>query len=526
MSSSRMARKLRPRCEPSRRRLQQRQHDHHDEAEPVDRYRADQLIAEQRQRRDAGDADRAAGDALPVQDHQRDDLADRERRDRDVVPAQPERRRDQDRAERGTHQAAADDGEADRDGESQRQQRGGIGADREQRGVPERDLADRAGNQGEAEREHAEQPGVDQGLEHVEGHRQQRQDREDAGRDQQRPARNAHRAARRDERAGQRLGRRLPCAGEQAVRPQHEHDDQQQEREQIAVAGAEHGDAVALDQSEQQAADHRAGHIAGAADDFGDDALERRLQAHRGVDLVVVHADQQAGDAAKRSRNAEHRLIDAVDVDAHLHRGVAVLRGGADGPAELAVAQEHEQQQRAGDADASDQQIERADRAAADLESHIRQLARQRARIGREGQHHQLVEHEADADRRQQRRDAHRVLQRTQAEPLDDQPDQRRRHRDHDDGERHTDTLLPFYEGVEAPALDTNQTFLDMKLDFKDELTYFVGIPASETRSPLTPSPAITPYHTVDRISHTRSCSGQGSNAAIDLHLSVGGHQA
>lgn len=228
----------------------------------------------------------------------------------------------------------------------------------------------------------------------------------------------------------------LPGAGEQAVWPQHEHDDQQQEREQIAVAGAEHGDAVALDQSEQQASDHRTRHIAGTADDFGDDALERRLQAHRGVDLVVVHADQQAGNAAERSRNAEHGLIDAIDVDAHLHRGVAVLRGGTHGPAELAVAQEHEQQQRAGEADAGDEEIERSDRAAADLEADIRQLARQRARIGREGQHHELIEHEADAYGRQQRRDAHRVLQRTQPKPLDDQAHQRRRHRDHDDGER------------------------------------------------------------------------------------------
>jgi hypothetical protein len=73
-----------------------------------------------------------------------------------------------------------------------------------------------------------------------------------------------------------------------------------------------------------------------------------------------------------------------------------------------------------------------------------------------------------------------------------------------------TDTLLPFYEGVEAPALDTNQTYLDTKLDFKDELTYFVSIPASETCCLLTLGPAIPPYHTVDRISHSRSCSGQG----------------
>jgi hypothetical protein len=73
-----------------------------------------------------------------------------------------------------------------------------------------------------------------------------------------------------------------------------------------------------------------------------------------------------------------------------------------------------------------------------------------------------------------------------------------------------TDALLPFYEGVEAPALDTDQTFLDMKLDFKDKLTYFVGIPASKTCSLLTLDPAVPPYYTVDRISHTRSCSGQG----------------
>jgi len=96
--------------------LEQRQHDHDSKTEPVDRRRADQLVAEQRQRRDAGDADRAARDALPVQDHQRHDLADRKRRDRDVMSAQPERRRDQDRAERSAHQATGDDGETDGNG--------------------------------------------------------------------------------------------------------------------------------------------------------------------------------------------------------------------------------------------------------------------------------------------------------------------------------------------------------------------------------------------------------------------------
>src|SRR3984885_117502 len=62
----------------------------------------------------------------------------------------------------------------------------------------------------------------------------------------------------------------------------------------------------------------------------------------------------------------------------------------------------------------------------------------------------------------------------------------------HDKKFEFTDTLLPFYEGVEAPALDTDQTFLDMKLDFKDKLTYFVGIPASTTCSLLTLDPAVS----------------------------------
>jgi hypothetical protein len=41
-------------------------------------------------------------------------------------------------------------------------------------------------------------------------------------------------------------------------------------------------------------------------------------------------------------------------------------------------------------------------RSRADLKTDIRQLARQRTRIGRKGEHDDLIEHEADADRRQQ----------------------------------------------------------------------------------------------------------------------------
>ena len=42
---------------------------------------------------------------------------------------------------------------------------------------------------------------------------------------------------------------------------------------------------------------------------------------------------------------AKTSLVDAVDVDAHLHRGVAILRGGTHRPAKLGIAQEDKQQQ-------------------------------------------------------------------------------------------------------------------------------------------------------------------------------------
>ena len=42
-----------------------------------------------------------------------------------------------------------------------------------------------------------------------------------------------------------------------------------------------------------------------------------------------------------------------------------------------------------------------------------------------------------------------------------------------------TENWTPFYEGIDAPALGGRQQFLDLKLDFKTELTYFVRTPLS-----------------------------------------------
>jgi hypothetical protein len=76
------------------------------------------------------------------------------------------------------------------------------------------------------------------------------------------------------------------------------------------------------------------------------------------------------------SSDSEHCLVDAIDIDTHLHGGVAVLCGGPHRPAELAVAQENKQQQSTRDADTCNQDIERTNRSRADLKTDIGQLAR------------------------------------------------------------------------------------------------------------------------------------------------------
>jgi hypothetical protein len=50
-----------------------------------------------------------------------------------------------------------------------------------------------------------------------------------------------------------------------------------------------------------------------------------------------------------------------------------------------------------------------------------------------------------------------------------------------DQEHRRTIPLAFFYEGIEAPALGATQPYLDLELNFNEELAYFVGIPASET---------------------------------------------
>ena len=101
-----------------------------------------------------------------------------------------------------------------------------------------------------------------------------------------------------------------------------------------------------------------------------------------GVDLVVVHADQHAGQATERRGNRKHGLVHRIGIHAHLSCGVAIECRGSHRPAQLGKPQETPQHRGSSDPDAGDQQIERSDRAAAHLKPPMRQRIGQGARIG------------------------------------------------------------------------------------------------------------------------------------------------
>ena len=81
----------------------------------------------------------------------------------------------------------------------------------------------------------------------------------------------------------------------------------------------------------------------------------------------------------------------------------------------------------------------------------------QGARIGREDELDELVEHEADADRRQQRRDVRLALQRPQAEALDAEAEQRADGDDDDDRQRQRRAEMGHRQAADIGAHDIDR---------------------------------------------------------------------
>ena len=398
--------------------LQQPHDDDQRQRQPVQRADRGQLVAEKFRWRQPAQAHRTVGQPGPVQDHQRDDLADAQGRDRHVMTAHAQRGIHQQSPQPGGDEPGEQHRQIDRQPKIQRQQPRRVPADRQQRRLSQRDLPHRAGHQCEAQSQQCRQQPVGQRLQQIRfGEQRQACRRGDDRRHQ--PARHPDGPAAGDESAGQRFGGQVAAAAEQPVGGGDQDQDQQHEGEQVSETAAEKRDAVTLGQAQQQPAADRARHVAQPANHHRHHALQGGVETHVGIDAVVIHPDQHAADPAQRRGDGEHGHVHPIGVHAHLTRSVLILRRRPHRPTKLAEPQESIQCRRTGQAHRRDQQIERPDRASANPKPHIRQLARQRARIGRAQQLHELVQHQADADRRQQRRDARSAVQRAQSDPLD-----------------------------------------------------------------------------------------------------------
>src|SRR5215216_1943213 len=107
----------------------------------------------------------------------------------------------------------------------------------------------------------------------------------------------------------------------------HEHEhDQDREHDQVLVYGRDVPRAVGLREPDQDAAEHRAGYRADAADDGRGEALQACVEAHEVVDLREEQAAHHAGRSRQRRADEEGRDDHAVDVDPH-HRGGLAVEG-------------------------------------------------------------------------------------------------------------------------------------------------------------------------------------------------------
>ncbi len=75
--------------------------------------------------------------------------------------------------------------------------------------------------------------------------------------------------------------------------------------------------------------ENRTGDVAHAANYLRYHAFQCRLEAHRGIDMVVVRPDEQAGQPAERDRRWRTRFGSHARFHPHLSRRVAVECGRA-----------------------------------------------------------------------------------------------------------------------------------------------------------------------------------------------------
>src|SRR5262249_38903029 len=120
---------------------------------------------------------------------------------------------------------------------------------------------------------------------------------------------------------------------EQALGPENQDQDQDGEREDVLVLGAEGaareqrevGGGKGFEQAQHQPAHHGARDVADAAENGGGECLEARDEPRVGIDEAVLHTEEHARGAAHGSADQERQWDDPGDVEGPEARGGRVV---------------------------------------------------------------------------------------------------------------------------------------------------------------------------------------------------------
>src|SRR5574344_615052 len=116
---------------------------------------------------------------------------------------------------------------------------------------------------------------------------------------------------------------------------EHEHYDEQHERERVAERRPAQAFDEVLADADDERADHCSRNGAYAAEHRGYERLEPRHGAHRGGDARVVREEEYGANRRKEGAYDERGADDAVELYAHELRGLEVAGDGAHRHADL-----------------------------------------------------------------------------------------------------------------------------------------------------------------------------------------------
>jgi hypothetical protein len=204
-------------------------------------------------------------------------------------------------------------------------------------------------------------------------------------------------------------------------------EDPHDERDDGLVVAAEntagqHADVAGperLDQAEQDAADHRAGEVADAAEDRGGERLQAGQEAHRVLDRAVVGGVHHPGQRGERGADHEGCRDHGVGLHAHQAGDARVLGGRPHRAAQLGAVDEVHQPGQRDRGRHQDQDLHGVDDRAADVERLARQQDRERLVVRLPDDHRERLQQQAHADRGDQRGEPRRVAQRPVGDLLD-----------------------------------------------------------------------------------------------------------